>query len=199
MWSTPRRITGKIASSPRLYRKAASGAQRLAASQEKSLSKDFIEGIINRCSTPRGITGKIANSSLAPSATAGCAQRLAASQEKSRHRRRTQAIESAVLNASRHHRKNRERHQCLHGISSECSTPRGITGKIAFSQSSQNVSSSTCAQRLAASQEKSHRRCGATQYCLLVLNASRHHRKNRLSMSRTFTNRRACSTPRGIT
>ena len=104
-----------------------------------------------------------------------------------------------------------------------CSTPRGITGKIAGKLTS-NILQLPSAQRLAASQEKSHidglrwafyaqcaQRLAASQeksrfrvYPLsaqgpLVLNASRHHRKNRTDPSGTIDQGGMCSTPRGIT
>ena len=61
-----------------------------------------------------------------------------------------------------------------------CSTPRGITGKIACLTSDCVPTHGSCAQRLAASQEKSLTRLvRATDLRPSVLNASRHHRKNR--------------------
>ena len=83
--------------------------------------------------------------------------------------------ERGVLNASRHHRKNRSSMVLSTSIDGKCSTPRGITGKIA--------------QRISA-------RMGN---CFGVLNASRHHRKNRSSPALTSFSSSACSTPRGIT
>jgi len=84
-----------------------------------------------------------------------------------------------VLNASRHHRKNRS---CPHAsviTNSLCSTPRGITGKIAESKQVQ----SELKKVLNASRH--HRKNRNVILLLLdhndyVLNASRHHRKNRL-------------------
>jgi len=131
-------------------------AQRLAASPEKSQLAKIATSSRIACSTPRGITGKIAPAHTLASSQTVCAQRLAASPEKSlkradrrrarlfkvlyasRHHRknRTRAISfktrrSIVLNASRHHRKNRVAF-CIVTLSFfECSTPRGITGKIA--------------------------------------------------------------------
>jgi len=107
-----------------------------------------------------------------------------------------------VLNASRHHRKNRtyQFKPDLRGV--VCSTPRGITGKIAgrvlgldaLDARAQRLAASPekslpifndlvktveSAQRLAASPEKSQLvpHLGAQGWP--VLNASRHHRKNR--------------------
>ena len=226
--STPRGITGKIARLPTVDLDANLGAQRLAASQEKSRERaETRRADTERCSTPRGITGKIAD--------------VASANGRNAH----------VLNASRHHRKNRisadsegfeSQTGCstprgitgkiargsLQGFGSDaqCSTPRGITGKIArrvmschrracraqrlaasqeksprISTTSASVtdsaqrlaasqeksllltlrrpSASDRAQRLAASQEKSHTRGRDVRSTLLVLNASRHHRKNR--------------------
>ena len=133
------------------------GAQRLAASQEKS---QIVERCISdsrcTCSTPRGITGKIACSiSTARYGSLKC----------STPRGITGKIARPACTAC--------------GISSSCSTPRGITGKIA-SKPSRSAARRLGAQRLAASQEKSLRcaelRCAAIRS---VLNASRHHRKNR--------------------
>src|SRR6266542_4094670 len=150
--STPRGITGKIASHDPAIKDAEEGAQRLAASPEKSLS-----GIQDR--RPIHV----------------CAQRLAASPEKSRLSFNRLHYACPVLNASRHHRKNRATHRNHHRFHGPaCSTPRGITGKIAQSRSSL----------------ESHHR---------VLNASRHHRKNRTRMSSGMTLVTSCSTPRGIT
>jgi len=59
-----------------------------------------------------------------------------------------------VLNASRHHRKNRKNDLQHPAIADMCSTPRGITGKIARG----------------LVRDRPHDD---------VLNASRHHRKNR--------------------
>src|SRR6266542_5159004 len=127
------------------------------------------------CSTPRGITGKIASRRPRNLAGVASAQRLAASPEKSQSVKRKAKVTASVLNASRHHRKNRCGHAAhtlllLRVLNASrhhrknrrpllstkrsvqaCSTPRGSTGKIAG-------------------------RCGATYY-----------------------QRKACSTPRGIT
>ena len=159
-------------------------------------------GAVSACSTPRGITGKIALSAYVHDAATRVlnasrhhrknrmpstqhneflrsAQRLAASQEKSHLGIGYPVIRVLmVLNASRHHRKNRRRlnrsrplpvcaqrlaasqekspAELGHVAPSMCSTPRGITGKIAS------------ATRVALSNLRG------------VLNASRHHRKNRV-------------------
>jgi len=133
--------------------------------------------INSECSTPRGITGKIA------------------------WRKRVE-VEAAmsVLNASRHHRKNR-----LDGMldrakeQRKCSTPRGITGKIARGDLFRKTRKAGGAQRLAASPEKSRIANGNTAGELAVLNASRHHRKNRQFSSIWVWVLSECSTPRGIT
>jgi len=198
--STPRGITGKIAcwiaagdgaeevvlnasrhhrknrASHRSTSRAAFGAQRLAASPEKSPAN--IDGLFQplpvlnasrhhrknrrrfrhqycrstRCSTPRGITGKIASRG-----------------QLSRRR-------SSVLNASRHHRKNRIVGSAAVYRANECSTPRGITGKIAVGAVGEG------------GREMKE-----------VLNASRHHRKNRFTGAVIGLSSRLCSTPRGIT
>ncbi len=57
----------------------------------------------------------------------------------------------------------------------------------------------TCAQRLAASPEKSRFNAVRLAYQVLVLNASRHHRKNRAQTPKFKTPEQLCSTPRGIT
>jgi len=79
-----------------------------------------------------------------------------------------------VLNASRHHRKNRTFWLEALVFVYKCSTPRGITGKIAllFVQ---------------------------CDYLSPVLNASRHHRKNRHQDAMQQAEYTRCSTPRGIT
>jgi len=106
-------------------------AQRLAASPEKSHFDMECDLGISLCSTPRGITGKIAKDANRVIAGLDCAQRLAASPEKSlnassitsRSSIRAQRLAASpekspggttigglallVLNASRHHRKNR--------------------------------------------------------------------------------------------
>ena len=82
-------------------------AQRLAASQEKSRGPELVEFGGQWCSTPRGITGKIASIPFTKLSVAERAQRLAASQEKSPTARSDSESDSVVLNASRHHRKNR--------------------------------------------------------------------------------------------
>ncbi len=58
--STPRGITGKIAPKSNACALNSASAQRLAASPEKSPSKESQRFFGIRCSTPRGITGKIA-------------------------------------------------------------------------------------------------------------------------------------------
>jgi len=60
-----------------------------------------------------------------------------------------------VLNASRHHRKNRSCANVETTSAIKCSTPRGITGKIAVFLAL-FVFPVPRAQRLAASPEKSH-------------------------------------------
>jgi hypothetical protein len=76
-----------------------------------------------------------------------------------------------ALNASRHHRKNRSLDP-LHGSSIvSCSTPRGITGKIAV-YPLVAYTTAICAQRLAASQEKSRLKRVAAVIEVLVLNAA---------------------------
>ena len=108
------------------------------------------------CSTPRGITGKIALSASCDSRHSACAQRLAASQEKSPRTLTTPMRRIAVLNASRHHRKNR-RHACDFSRRFVIRAQR-----LAASQEKSPTGSDCClesllagAQRLAASQEKS--------------------------------------------
>jgi len=80
-----------------------------------------------------------------------------------------------VLNASRHHRKNRLLQVMSDEAGTMCSTPRGITGKIA---------------RLDVIEDGNMAR---------VLNASRHHRKNRVNVAQKLIYPFTCSTPRGIT
>ncbi len=126
-------------------------AQRLAASPEKS-----------RCTTHPSNTCEPR------------AQRLAASPEKSRGRKWSNPSIPDVLNASRHHRKNRRQSAEHLTFRQQCSTPRGITGKIAHL-------------------------CGTPHVPPTVLNASRHHRKNRFCCAEHLTFRQQCSTPRGIT
>jgi len=83
-----------------------------------------------------------------------------------------------VLNASRHHRKNRQLIRPVLGVGHRCSTPRGITGKIALKTCGDLADIKLCSTprgitgKIAS--ERSARRSDD-----LVLNASRHHRKNR--------------------
>src|SRR5262245_39857348 len=88
-------------------------------------------------------------------ATDKSAERLAASKEKSPLEKSVDIRGCWVLNASRHHRKNRPTERIELFTFQMCSTPRGITGKIALL-----------------------RRQGRPVF-KVVLNASRHHRKNR--------------------
>src|SRR5262245_5036624 len=90
----------------------------------------------------------------APRIACSRAQRLAASKHKSRRLRQEPDRGRRVLNGSRHHRKNRALEGLDHLIYPVCSTPRGITGKIAETRISPRLGLN-CAQRLAASQEKS--------------------------------------------
>ncbi len=131
-------------------------AQRLAASPEKSQGRRYDGTRCRQCSTPRGITGKIADDLIGD-----CGENL-----------------------------------------QRCSTPRGITGKIAvplsrwtyswksaqrLAASPEKSRSGPCsaecparrAQRLAASPEKSPTAESLRSVSAGVLNASRHHRKNR--------------------
>jgi len=176
-------------------------AQRLAASPEKSPSRSGRRpGSLDKCSTPRGITGKIA-----------------------RHRATALHLPVLVLNASRHHRKNRK-------VEDTTELDADSAQRLAASpEKSPMISLATAvrifngAQRLAASPEKSQFRSVAGRTRGRVLNASRHHRKNRaldlvrqnvprdvLNASRHHRKNRpqqnlcvafpqACSTPRGIT
>jgi len=84
--STPRGITGKIAHISGTVWSLERGAQRLAASPEKSLFNFSAFTLSSACSTPRGITGKIAGVKFPPPSGPQRAQRLAASPEKSRWR-----------------------------------------------------------------------------------------------------------------
>ena len=177
-------------------------AQRLAASQEKSHG-----GTSGTTSCSSGAQRLAASQEKSPHAKqrrlsfSMSAQRLAASQEKSqslfgRHQLRTQQ----VLNASRHHRKNRTRGESC-SATMTCSTPRGITGKIASAGLFDKIGMSS-AQRLAASQEKSHAQI-IFRFHLRV--------QARCSTPRGITGKIAdghmgrsavddrCSTPRGIT
>ncbi len=156
--STPRGITGKIARAPATPMSTSICAQRLAASPEKSHTDEQWNDFngISTCSTPRGITGKIAPARTSKRRAPSSAQRLAASPEKSLFFLRCLCSLFRVLNASRHHRKNRTstaglcrcnfwRAQRLAASPEKslsasetacsavesCSTPRGITGKIA--------------------------------------------------------------------
>src|SRR5262245_52603945 len=174
-------------------------AQRLAASQEKS----------------PGTLSKLAKRPTS-------AQRLAASQEKSRLHARLRPLSPAVLNASRHHRKNRARDgrdrlraaEVLNASPNhrktghqprwndecrfECSPPRGITGKIA-------VESLLATERCLVLNASRHHRKNRWKdnhrgdASCPVLNASRHHRKNRITERWRYTLKAQCSTPRGIT
>src|SRR5262245_50298398 len=83
------------------------GAQRLAASQEKSPMASLLNEGGVKCSTPRGITGKIApacfaRKSVPPTCSTprGITGKIALGYCSSR-------AGANVLNASRHHRKNR--------------------------------------------------------------------------------------------
>ncbi len=134
--STPRGITGKIARARDLRYCAACGAQRLAASPEKSPTHWYrypncalraqrlaASPEKSQARLPRAVrnTSRSANSAqrLAASpekshsdaglmsAPPSSAQRLAASPEKSRVGWRRTRRAAPVLNASRHHRKNR--------------------------------------------------------------------------------------------
>src|SRR5215475_556724 len=108
-----------------------SGAQRLAASQEKSpdpvFAKKSLCVVLNASRHHRKNRGRHKRFQY----RARGAQRLAASQEKSLGVVGAITLFSIVLNASRHHRKNRRRNIWLVTKSPACSTPRGITGKIA--------------------------------------------------------------------
>ncbi len=199
MCSTPRGITGKIAGEvdPRAIKHIR--AQRLAASPEKShftpgVEFDFLL-VLNASRHHRKnriarqiifvVAVKVLNASRhhRKNRTSECdrvqrqdgAQRLAASPEKSRAGRGDGAEKACVLNASRHHRKNRKEARFRRDVNHVCSTPRGITGKIA---------------RYA---HQSPARSG------VVLNASRHHRKNRGAPPSSRMCPSTCSTPRGIT
>ena len=127
------------------------------------------------------------------------AQRLAASQEKSRPPGAAPPGAHDVLNASRHHRKNRTTSRFKLAVWLWCSTPRGITGKIARSLALDSLSKRRSAQRLAASQEKSRVESKGIAVSRAVLNASRHHRKNRTPAAAKSALSVLCSTPRGIT
>ena len=157
--STPRGITGKIAI---LTEIVTTHSEVLNASRHHRKNRPSAAtplGVAMMCSTPRGITGKIAFGATRAISLSSCAQRLAASQEKSQYRQKHKRKPCDVLNASRHHRKNRDEAEAFGGIVKACSTPRGITGKIAC-------------------------RCrSAWRNISVVLNASRHHRKNRFWLS----------------
>src|SRR5262249_27709799 len=127
-------------------------AQRLAASQEKSRSYLLLKSL-----PPVG------------------AQRLAASQEKSRGYYYRFLLALAVLNASRHHRKNRSWRPEFETF------PRRVLNASRPHTKNRRLSR---ASRIPA---------------WLVLNASRHHRKNRLAGLGVVTFFERCSTPRGIT
>src|SRR5262245_17283858 len=107
------------------------------------------------CSTPRGITGKIAGGWLSSRADQGSAQRLAASQEKSLRARLIVGSWPAVLTASRHTRKN-----SLYAFSDIPAT-FSVPNPSRHHRKNRRARL-TCrfavggAQRLAASQEKSH-------------------------------------------
>ena len=228
--------------------KPARGAQRLAASQEKSQARrSDVKISMTECSTPRGITGKIAmlasvllKSSRECSTPRGItgkiadvarrqfdrqcrAQRLAASQEKSLSHTSKTATESCVLNASRHHRKNRSVDRRAFPLPRRCSTPRGITGKIALLPTPTSPPIVACSTPRGIT-GKIADVTGLTCVYSVVLNASRHHRKNRcyfpvtqnnilLSAQRLAASQEKsragvlgdltmlvkCSTPRGIT
>src|SRR6266508_3796417 len=132
--STPRGITGKIAQS----RSSLEYHHRLLKDSRHHRKnrpiKNAEEAASEVCSTPRGITGKIAPSQERPLMAYPRAQRLAASPEKSLLRERRNDERHQVLNASRHHRKNSCFSCAVCVPCSACSTPRGITGKIALPQ-----------------------------------------------------------------
>jgi len=84
-----------------------------------------------------------------------------------------------VLNASRHHRKNRPFGIETRSRPAVCSTPRGITGKIAPRAFA--VTNQTAVLNASRHHRKNRERRGRVPlpWALEVLNASRHHRKNR--------------------
>src|SRR5215510_6001630 len=105
-----------------------------------------------------------------------------------------------VLNASRHHRKNRPVKLTTSRLVVVCSTPRGITGKIAILRMELQAKLDRCSTPRGITGKIAGAQGRESVEALLVLNASRHHRKNRVGV---LGNRRKellqCSTPRGIT
>ena len=189
--STPRGITGKIARG----RSKNVATRVLNASRHHRKNRTCGTRMkMNRfeCSTPRGITGKIAHEG---GTKRDRAQRL-------RHQGKSLYVTSAaiVLNASRHHRKNRHQRSRFEPPATVLNASRhhrknrvfdtersGLAGaqRLAASQEKSPCSetlgtgSNNCAQRLAASQEKSRAPAATESVAAWVLNASRHHRKNR--------------------
>src|SRR5262249_7162552 len=104
-----------------------------------------------------------------------CAQRLAASQEKSR-----------------------EPTDQLHRVW-QCSTPRGITGKIASNIAHTLLTISPCSTPRGITGKIAAVGFQISRRIKNVLNASRHHRKNRSPGVAQAAGRQPCSTPRGIT
>ena len=199
--STPRGITGKIAQDCEALRSwGQECAQRLAASQEKSRSNPGRSSISTGCSTPRGITGKIAGVWRLKRFCQPCAQRLAASQEKSHAATEPGPSLQRVLNASRHHRKNRDRPFLLFALGARRAQRLAASQEKSRSAIRSAERAISSAQRLAASQEKSPTRAERLRLrTAYVLNASRHHRKNRKRNEVVIRLIWRCSTPRGIT
>ena len=159
-------------------------AQRLAASQEKSLGvlREFavVVIVLNASRHHRKNRAFLPNISSPPRLVLNASRHHRKNRSTSR---RSPDPATRVLNASRHHRKNRPSVRILLFLICWCSTPRGITGKIAVT-SDRRLYNLNRAQRLAASQEKSLCLSCSSVISKLVLNASRHHRKNRTTGTR---------------
>ncbi len=132
------------------------------------------------CSTPFGIIGILTTAAHATHHKQSCAQRLSASSEFSpgfaprpslkalvlnafRHHRNSHLLDlqgssgmGLVLNAFRHHRNSHLRETDALRFELRCSTPFGIIGILTRAEMSSRADS-TCAQRLSASSEFSHR------------------------------------------
>jgi len=153
-----------------------------------------------KCSTPRGITGKIATLTNSTDTTPGGAQRLAASPEKSRFQPSRVRRKSPVLNASRHHRKNRATPRLPSTTAGEVLNASRHHRKNRARSRRARIPIPKGAQRLAASPEKSRSKSG-WEYnpdgCAQRLAAS--PEKSRIGEFVQSPHAVSCSTPRGIT
>ena len=172
--STPGGVGGVSTSSRWSRLSAATGAQRLAASEESAPDSLDEKSVASTCSTPGGVGGVSTLADRSEAHNGRCAQRLAASEESAPAEATVQKLHSLCSTPGGVGGVSTHEHSAL-PCALTCSTPGGVGGVSTTVRYSWRHEVQ-CAQRLAASEESAQPVRSTRPVGQLVLNAWRRRR-----------------------